>query len=150
MVPTNAPDCPFCRIVAGKDPSVREVYRNQHVVAFFPTEPATLGHTLVIPQNHIPELYELDGATMKHVFGAAAQLARSIKATLRPEGLNLIQSNGEIAEQTVRHLHVHLVPRWKSDPIDTIWPPETNYPSSEKDRVWQLLRDQLAGSALED
>ena len=44
----SSEQCPFCAIVAGDDPDVREVYRNEHVVAFFPTEPAVLGHVLVV------------------------------------------------------------------------------------------------------
>lgn len=52
--------CPFCAIVAGDDPDVREVYRNEHVVAFFPTEPAVIGHVLVVPKRHMEDIWELE------------------------------------------------------------------------------------------
>lgn len=47
-----AEGCPFCEIIQREDPDAREVYRDEHVVAFFPTEPAVLGHTMVVPRKH--------------------------------------------------------------------------------------------------
>src|SRR4051812_10117129 len=111
-MPSSDPDCPFCNIVRGDDPNTREVYRDACVVAFFPTEPATLGHTLVIPHEHISDIWHLDEVTATQVSRAVVQLAGVIKVALTPDGLNLIQSNGEAATQTVDHFHVHLVPRW--------------------------------------
>ena len=54
--------CHFCEIVANTEPA-RIVMRNAHVVAFFPQEPATVGHTLVIPTDHIADIWELDETT---------------------------------------------------------------------------------------
>lgn len=58
-----APECPFCEISLGSGSDSREVYRDEHVVAFFPTEPATLGHALVVPRKHVPDIWSLDVAT---------------------------------------------------------------------------------------
>lgn len=69
------------------------------------------------------------------------RLAEVMRAALKPEGLNVIQSNGEVATQTVAHLHVHLVPRWEGDGIGRIWPPETDYSEREKDVAWEKLRE---------
>ncbi len=54
---------------------------------------------------------------------AAIHVGQVIQAVLAPEGMNLITSAGEIAEQTVFHLHLHLVPRWPDDGFGDIWPP---------------------------
>ena len=51
--------CPFCAIVCGEDVAVREVARNDKVVVFFPTEPAVLGHCMVIPRRHVEEFTAL-------------------------------------------------------------------------------------------
>jgi histidine triad (HIT) family protein len=59
---------------------------------------------------------------------------------LDPEGLNIIQSNGRAASQTVFHLHVHIVPRWEDDAVGRIWPPETSYSEEQKDEAWDRLR----------
>lgn len=139
-MPTSDPDCPFCEIVDRDDPDAREVYRDQNVVAFFPTNPATLGHTLIIPRQHIADIWSLDQATAERLAGVTTQLAAAVRRAINPQGLNIIQSNGRAASQTVFHLHVHLVPRWESDPIGHIWPPETDYTEEQKDDAWERLR----------
>lgn len=139
-MPTNDPDCPFCEIVQRDDPDAREVYRDQHVVAFFPHNPATLGHTLVIPRIHVPDIWMLDRSTAERLADATTRLAAAVKRAVNPDGLNVIQSNGSAASQTVFHLHIHLVPRWEGDPIGHIWPPESNYSEKEKDDAWEALR----------
>ncbi|MEV7577870.1 HIT domain-containing protein [Microbacterium sp. NPDC089313] len=139
-MPTNDPDCPFCEIVQRDDPDAREVYRDQHIVAFFPHNPATLGHTLVIPRIHVPDIWTLDRSTAEQLADATTRLAAAVKRAVNPDGLNVIQSNGSAASQTVFHLHIHLVPRWEGDPIGHIWPPESNYSEKEKDDAWEALR----------
>ena len=139
-MPTSEPDCPFCEIVQREDPDTREVYRDEHVVAFFPLEPATLGHTLVVPREHLADVWSLDEQTAERIAVATTRLSRVVKDTLTPEGLNIIQSNGKAATQTVFHLHVHIVPRWENDAVGRIWPPETHYSEKQKDDAWERLR----------
>ncbi|WP_433576782.1 HIT family protein [Nocardia brasiliensis] len=136
------PTCPFCDIVHRFDPDAREVYRDEYTVAFFPEEPATLGHTLVIPSQHIRDIWSLDLETAARLARTVTALAGAVRRTVVPDGLNIIQSNGEAATQTVMHLHTHIVPRWTNDPIGRIWPPETHYAETEKDAVWAALRTE--------
>ena len=140
--PLIDPDCPFCEIVA-RDESAREVFRTSSVVAFFPTEPATLGHTLLIPRDHIHDIWQLDQQTAAELGRRTVELAGAVKRALRPDGLNVIQSNGAAASQTVMHLHVHVVPRWIGDSLGHIWPPETDYSESEKNEAWEALRQEF-------
>jgi histidine triad (HIT) family protein len=60
---------------------------------------------------------------------------------MRPDGLNVIQSNGRAATQTIMHLHVHIVPRWSEDTLGPIWPPETNYSESAKNKALEAIRE---------
>lgn len=140
MVMTSG-DCPFCEIVQRDDPDAREVYRDEHVVAFFPTEPAVLGHTIVVPRKHVADIWSLSEETAAHLARATVRLAGTIREAVHPEGLNVIQSNGEAATQTVFHLHVHLVPRWDGDAMGPIWPEETDYSEAEKDHVLGAVRE---------
>ncbi len=133
-------ECPFCEIVHLDDPDVREIYRDENVVAFFPTDPAVLGHVLVVPKTHVPDIWELDSATVSQLAHATKRLADLIHESLVPDGLNIIQSNGSAATQTVFHLHIHLVPRYEVDAMGPIWPHETSYSETEKDAVHQKLR----------
>lgn len=132
--------CPFCMIVAQKDSNVREVYRDDDVVAFFPTEPAVLGHTLLIPRFHAADIWSLPEELAARLGRASVKLASAVKHAFAPEGLNVVQSNGAAATQTVMHLHIHLVPRWRKDALGRIWPPETDYGKRAKDQAWERLK----------
>lgn len=136
--------CDFCEIIERDDPDVREVYRDENVVAFFPTEPAVLGHVLLVPRRHVPDVWELGPDEASQLSRAAIMLATAIRAAIRPEGLNVIQSNGHAATQTVGHLHVHLVPRWANDPMGPIWPAVTDYSEASKDRARLDVIDAVA------
>ena len=116
-------DCPFCAIAAGRDAQVEIVCSSAEWVAFFPDNPATPGHTLLIPRKHVQDFWEADAALRNELFRAASKVGHAIRHAVKPEGLNLITSAGEAAEQTVFHLHLHIVPRWTDDHLD-IWPPK--------------------------
>ncbi|WP_211228486.1 HIT family protein [Glycomyces tenuis] len=139
--------CPFCRIVRGDDPAARLVYQDPHTAAFFPINPATLGHTLVVPRTHIPEIWDLDEESAVLLTQATLLIAHVTRRTFKPDGLNIIQSNGEAASQTVPHLHVHVVPRWKNDAMGDIWPTETIFSKDEQDRAWKILRKECQKEA---
>ncbi|WP_210115807.1 HIT family protein [Acidipropionibacterium timonense] len=136
-------DCPFCEIVQREAPDAREVYRDEHVIAFFPTEPAVLGHTLIVPREHVSDIWSVSEETAAHLATATVRLALAIRAAVHSEGLNVIQSNGEAATQTVFHLHLHLVPRWSDDAMGPIWPEETNYTETAKDEMQQRIRTAI-------
>lgn len=139
-------ECPFCEIIERDDPDVREVYRDENVVAFFPTDPAVLGHTLVVPRRHVADVWGLRTEEAAQLSTAVVRLAEAVRAAVRPEGLNVIQSNGAAATQTVPHLHVHLVPRNEGDAMGPIWPEETNYSEAQKNGV--LTQVKAAVSAM--
>ncbi len=114
--------CPFCAIAAGKDSDVDIVCAGEHWVAFFPLDPATPGHTLVIPRIHVPDLWSADEATGTEIMAAVIEVGNAIQTALSPEGMNLVSSAGSVAEQTIFHLHLHLVPRTEGDRLGPIWP----------------------------
>lgn len=143
--PLTDPDCPFCEIVR-REENAREVFRTASVVAFFPPEPATLGHTLLIPRAHVQDIWGLDPDLAAELGRQTVVLASAVKRAMRPDGLNVIQSNGAAATQTVLHLHVHVVPRWEGDAVGRIWPPETHYSEDQKDDAWETLQRQFRRS----
>ena len=133
--------CPFCAIIMGEG-WARVVYRDDYAVAFFPLQPAALGHTLVVPRRHIPDIWELPEQTAAHLSLAVLRVASALRVAVAPDGLNIIQSSGAVATQTVPHLHVHLVPRWAPDAMGPIWPAD---PPSYPPQVLDDLRDTLTG-----
>lgn len=106
-------------------------------VAFFPPEPATLGHTLVVPTSHVEDIWALNASEAAVLATGVLTVAHLIRKVLEPEGLNIVQSNGRVATQTVDHLHIHVVPRRTGDAMGTIWPAAPPAISAE-DRMWAL------------
>jgi len=139
-------ECEFCEIIDADEPA-RIVMRSAEVVAFFPLEPATLGHTLLIPTTHVPDIWALDASVASSLAVATLSVAHAVKTAMSPDGLNIIQSNGEAATQTVPHLHVHVVPRWFNDDMGDIWPAETHWSSEQKDAAQQAIKDALRDRA---
>ncbi|GAB0309168.1 TPA: HIT family protein [Staphylococcus pseudintermedius] len=104
----------FSKIIDGDIPSFK-VYENDYVYAFLDISQVSKGHTLLIPKMPSPNIYETDAETMKHIGEALPVVANAIKKTFNPDGLNIIQNNGEYASQSVFHIHFHLIPRYKND-----------------------------------
>lgn len=119
----TAPDCLFCRVVAGDLPG-RVVHQDATVVAFLDAAPASRGHTLVVPRRHVVDVWDADPDLLADVGRAAHAVAALLRDRLAPDGLTLRQNNGAASGQRVDHLHVHLVPRWHGDgTVGWPWPP---------------------------
>jgi histidine triad (HIT) family protein len=116
------PDCLFCKIVAGEIPSAR-VDEDERTVAFMDINPATRGHVLVVPREHAVDLLEVPDADLEACARTAQRLARRVKERLGADGVNLLNSCGPAAWQTVFHFHVHVIPRYAGDPLRLPWVP---------------------------
>ncbi|SCS34707.1 HIT family protein [Staphylococcus caeli] len=104
----------FSKILDGEIPS-HKVYEDDAVYAFLDISQVTKGHTLLIPKKASANIFETDSETMQHIGAALPKVANAIKAAFNPDGLNIIQNNGEYADQSVFHLHFHLLPRYEND-----------------------------------
>ena len=122
-MPESEADCIFCKILAGELPG-EVVQEDEHTVAFMDINPWTRGHALVIPRSHARNLYEIEDDELATTMSAAARLARRMRDRLRCDGVNLLNSCGEAAWQTVFHFHVHVIPRYANDPLRLPWLPE--------------------------
>jgi histidine triad (HIT) family protein len=122
MSAASDPDCLFCKIVAGEIPAT-VVASDEDTVTFMDINPATRGHALVIPRTHSRDLLEIDPEDLAAVARAAQAQARTAKERLGADGVNLINSCGAAAWQTVFHFHVHVVPRYADDPLKLPWVP---------------------------
>jgi histidine triad (HIT) family protein len=121
-MPDRDPDCLFCKIVAGEIPGTI-VAEDERTVAFMDINPATRGHALVVPRRHAPDLGAVDGDDLAAVAEAAQRLAVRAREQLGADGVNLMNSWGSAAWQTVFHFHVHVIPRYEDDPLKLPWKP---------------------------
>lgn len=116
------PDCIFCKIVAGELPA-NLVDEDERTIAFMDIAPATRGHALVIPRAHTTDLLSIEAEDLTAVAYAAQRLAKRAKQRLGADGVNLLNSCGQAAWQTVFHFHVHVIPRYEDDPLRLPWVP---------------------------
>ncbi len=117
-----APDCLFCKIVAGEIPATK-VREDDRTVAFMDVNPGTRGHLLVVPREHVADLHEVGGEDLAAVAGTVQTMAGRLVDRLGADGVNVLQNNGGAAWQTVFHYHVHVIPRYEGDPLRLPWVP---------------------------
>ncbi len=136
-------DCIFCRIAAGAAPA-SVVAETDAALAFMDIDQPTPGHVLVIPKTHIRDVYALDEPTADAVFRLTVQVAKAVKAALRPDGLNLVQANEPAGQQEIFHFHVHIVARYHGDRDRIRFGWRNNLPARmELDRLAEEIRSQL-------
>ncbi len=113
--------CVFCRIVAGEAPA-SVVYRDELCWAFMDLRPVRRGHALVIPAKHAVRLDELDQATRARMWHVGQRIAAAHRASAMPSrGHNFLLNDGEAANQTVAHAHLHVIPRAGGDFLATVF-----------------------------
>ncbi|GAA1865812.1 HIT family protein [Paeniglutamicibacter psychrophenolicus] len=132
--------CVFCEIASGRSEG-HVVASNAHCVAFLDAAPINAGHTLVVPRKHLRDIHGLDAATSAAMFDLARRVADSLRdSTLPCEGVNLLMSNGEVAEQSVFHAHLHVIPRVENDGFAFVEPPAARPTADELAATARLLR----------
>jgi len=116
------PDCIFCKIVAGEIPATI-VEQDERTIAFMDISPATRGHVLVIPREHATDVHAINPEDLAAVALTAQRVAAKALRNLGAAGVNLLNSNGPAAWQTVFHFHMHVIPRYDDDPLRLPWVP---------------------------
>ncbi|MEA2056566.1 MAG: HIT family protein [Patescibacteria group bacterium] len=114
-------NCLFCKIVSGEIPAYK-VYEDKHCLAFLDIYPAAKGHTLIIPKKHQQDIRDADPADLERLILLSKKLAKSYQQSLGAVGFNLKSNHGTQAQQEVPHLHFHLVPRYKDDGLNFVFP----------------------------
>jgi histidine triad (HIT) family protein len=118
----DAGECIFCKIVAGELPATI-VQEDERTIAFMDISPATRGHALVIPRAHADDLHAISDEDLQACVLAARRLAVRQRERLGADGVNVINSCGAAAWQTVFHFHMHVIPRYVGDPLELPWIP---------------------------
>lgn len=101
-------DCLFCKIAAGEIPS-KTIYEDDLVLAFYDISPQAPVHFLVIPKQHIPAVTAVtkeNSAVIGHVYEVVAKLAAELGLE---KGFRIVCNCGEDGQQTVPHMHFHIL-----------------------------------------
>lgn len=102
-------DCPFCKIASG-EAQASMVYEDENVLAFMDLNPASTGHTLVVPREHWETIFETPEEILAEIIGVIKRVSVASKKTVEADGVKIIQLNGRAAGQVVMHLHFHVIP----------------------------------------
>lgn len=122
FVDTSPPgECIFCKLIAGEIPAAR-VCEDELTIAFMDIGQVNPGHVLVASKRHAETLFDLEPAEASAIMQTAQRIAHAVRDAFDPPGLTLLQANGKASDQTVRHVHMHVVPRHAQDGIALSWP----------------------------
>ena len=105
-------DCIFCKLANGVFPT-NFIYEDEDFKVILDANPATKGHSLILPKKHFKNLLDADEEVLKKALPLAKKLSNKLIDVLKCDGVNVLQNNNEAAGQAVFHLHIHLIPRYK-------------------------------------
>jgi diadenosine tetraphosphate (Ap4A) HIT family hydrolase len=105
--------CPFCTL-----PAHRIIDSNEHGIVVLDGFPVSKGHTLIIPKRHVGSFFEITDEERAYLLVLLNKAKVVIQGEFNPDGYNIGINDGPAAGQTVPHLHLHLIPRYKGDRND--------------------------------
>ncbi|QNF29960.1 HIT family protein [Metabacillus elymi] len=91
------------------------IFENNLAQAFFDKYPVTKGHLLIIPKRHVENYFDLTSEEKQAIDDLLFKGKKLLDQQLKPDGYNIGINNGEAAGQTIFHVHVHLIPRYRGD-----------------------------------
>lgn len=104
-------NCPFCKVE-----SEREIIASSLLsVAFYDGFPVSPGHALIIPKRHVSSFFDLSKEERQDLLNLADSVKRILEERYHPDGYNIGINVGEAAGQSIFHVHMHLIPRYKGD-----------------------------------
>ncbi len=111
-------DCIFCKILKGDIPSYK-IYEDEKTYAFLDISCDSFGHTLVIPKKHFTNALDCDEEYFQAVTATVQKISRHFVDDCGFDGVNIINASGKAAQQSVFHLHIHIIPRKNDDGLNT-------------------------------
>ena len=110
-------DCIFCKIIKGEIPSYK-IYEDEKTYAFLDIACDATGHTLVIPKKHCTNVLDCDDEYLAATMATVQKIAKHYVEDCGYDGVNIINASGKAAQQSVFHLHFHIIPRKNGDGMD--------------------------------
>lgn len=111
-------NCIFCKILKGDVPSYK-IYEDDKTYAFLDIANDSYGHTVVIPKKHCTNVLDCDETDFQAVMAAVQKISRHYVNDCGFTGVNILNASGKSAQQSVFHLHIHIIPRMTGDGLNT-------------------------------
>lgn len=111
-------NCIFCDIVSGKEPCYK-IYEDEFALAFLDIANDCSGHTLVIPKKHYVSVLDCEKSYLDAVMLVVQKVSNHYVKNCGFDGVNIMNASGDGSEQSVFHLHFHILPRKKNDGLHT-------------------------------
>lgn len=119
-------NCIFCKIANHEIPG-KVLYEDDVCMAFLDLSQTTDGHTLVIPKKHYDHFLDVDENTLSHMMIVSQKIANQLQKKMNAKGFNIITNMNEVAGQSVKHFHIHIIPRYqKEDSFDVHYTDRSN------------------------
>jgi histidine triad (HIT) family protein len=112
-------ECIFCKIVKGEIPC-KKIWEDKDFLAFEDVSPVAKGHTLVIPKDHFENIFDLPEDLAGKINIVCKKVALLLKEKFSVDSVNIINASGKSAQQSVFHIHYHIIPRKENDGLD-LW-----------------------------
>ena len=132
--------CLFCKIVS-REVEAKIVFEDDVSMAFLDLRTLFPGHTLLIPKVHYSTLADLPAELVGPFFTNAQMLSRKVQEAAKAEGSFVAINN--VVSQSVPHLHVHIVPRKKSDGLRGFFWPRRPYQEGEMTAMHETLSNHV-------
>lgn len=133
-------ECVFCKIIKKEIPA-NIVYETKSILVLLDSNPISKGHMLIIPKKHYIDIYDIEKGTLKEIIIVSKKIAESVKKSLNAFAVNILHASGKEAQQSVFHFHLHLIPRYKNDNLNT-WP-KSNYKEDNFNEVKNKIKENL-------
>lgn len=105
-------DCVFCQNFM---PNKKPLLQNKLAIAYFDEFPVSKGHILIISKRHATTFFDLTKEEQISLITLLNECKEYIDKKYNPDGYNVGLNCGEFAGQSVMHVHMHLIPRYKGD-----------------------------------
>jgi len=136
-------DCLFCKI-AKKEIPAAIFYEDSKTVSFLDIKPHSLGHSVVILKNHSENILDTNENDLSSLFSAVKKTIAILQKALSPSGFTIGINHGEIAGQVIKHLHIHIIPRYQDDKGGSIHSVVFNPPKeSVNETLTKILNSNL-------
>lgn len=131
-------------MIIDRDIDANIIYEDDNFIAFLDAFPVVKGHTLVVPKKRIENIFDLDDETANDYMKVIRNVSKAVRDTFNPEGLNVVQNNGEFAGQSVFHIHFHILPRYKDehDGFGYKWE-DIEFTKEEREQFAEAIKSKL-------